>query len=747
MRIAHSSSFKFFNRSEICQGNPETPVLSLVLSKYLFRATFLRGLAGRTKLNPNMDLTLKESLSKYQATRSENKTQLRLLTAELNRLQHLQFSQEAEINELHQKLAAAQDARAKNMSTAKTMNSKLKALSLTRDVLADHHEQQKNSLDDLKEKKKKRDTIMNENHRKQAYLEEQFLKSKAPRKSLESLEEALNAAQKAFQEMEEAKNLAEDMKRKNLEREKELERECNDCREYHLRILKETQQKSEKAQAQLAAERKEVDALSEELEKAQAKTAQLKICAQEKQNELDTVKKSNNEWLTGRKANLKQLKKKLEVADVSIKENEESSEKLQKELAALTAKAGAAQQEETCLGKKLAEENTIVANLQQLNTDAESHRTDLTKKITTLECESKNLKIKMNSLQNEVGNVEKETISVKEKIVLEDCSFEEMLANLVASIMEETKKVAKLESDCNEMNENQIKLKQETEMNVALKSENASLMQKYISSMAKEKISKENLIAARKKLEALKKTGIAVDRERLIKFADITNLAVTKDSLAESLENDLEKMNEENEKLKQELVDLVYEELEEAVCFESAINKLKSESDKKIKAYNKLIVKQALKLEEDKKDWERIFNEFNSAYRKKCKEIRRTRVTTANLMENIDKVKLVEANLTDILFQSLEKDRVSAQNRSTTKELPPRILSCSQELPPRRLSFSQNLEKFSPLELSQDSRVQPIKSILKKRVDENKEEPPKKPKSKEDADPKKKDQYFPNFDE
>lgn len=65
---------------------------------------------------------------------------------------------------------------------------------------------------------------------------------------------------------------------------------------------------------------------------------------------------------------------------------------------------------------------------------------------------------------------------------------------------------AKLESDCNEMNENQIKLKQETEMNVALKSENASLMQKYISSVAKAKISKDNLIAARKKLEALKKT-------------------------------------------------------------------------------------------------------------------------------------------------------------------------------------------------------------------------------------------------
>lgn len=77
--------------------------------------------------------------------------------------------------------------------------------------------------------------------------------------------------------------------------------------------------------------------------------------------------------------------------------------------------------------------------------------------------------------------------------------------------------------------------------------------------------------------------AIAVDRERLIKFADLTNLAVTKDSLAESLESDLEKMNEENEKLKQELVDLMYEELEEAVCFESAINKLKSESDKKIK--------------------------------------------------------------------------------------------------------------------------------------------------------------------
>lgn len=77
--------------------------------------------------------------------------------------------------------------------------------------------------------------------------------------------------------------------------------------------------------------------------------------------------------------------------------------------------------------------------------------------------------------------------------------------------------------------------------------------------------------------------AIAVDKERLIKFADLTNLVVTKDSLAESLESDLEKMNEENEKLKQELVDLVYEELEEAVCFESAINKLKSESDKKIK--------------------------------------------------------------------------------------------------------------------------------------------------------------------
>lgn len=126
------------------------------------------------------------------------------------------------------------------------------------------------------------------------------------------------------------------------------------------------------------------------------------------------MKKSNNEWLTARKANLKQLKKKLEVADVSIKENEESSEKLLKELAALMAKAGAAQQEETCLRKKLAEEKTIVAHLQQLNTDAESHRTDLTKKITTLECESKNLKIKINSLQNEVGDVEKETISVKE---------------------------------------------------------------------------------------------------------------------------------------------------------------------------------------------------------------------------------------------------------------------------------------------------------------------------------------------
>lgn len=65
---------------------------------------------------------------------------------------------------------------------------------------------------------------------------------------------------------------------------------------------------------------------------------------------------------------------------------------------------------------------------------------------------------------------------------------------------------ANLESDCNEMNENQIKLEQETEMNIALKSENVSLMQKYISSMTKEKISKENLIAARKKLEALKKT-------------------------------------------------------------------------------------------------------------------------------------------------------------------------------------------------------------------------------------------------
>lgn len=48
---------------------------------------------------------------------------------------------------------------------------------------------------------------------------------------------------------------------------------------------------------------------------------------------------------------------------------------------------------------------------------------------------------------------------------------------------------------------------------------------------------------------------------------------------------------------------------------------------------------------------ERIFNEFNSAYRKKCREIRRTRVATANLMENIDKVKLVEANLTDTLVR------------------------------------------------------------------------------------------------
>lgn len=55
--------------------------------------------------------------------------------------------------------------------------------------MADHHEQQKKSLDDLTEKKRKRDTTMNENHRKQAYLEEQFLKRKAPRKSLESLEE------------------------------------------------------------------------------------------------------------------------------------------------------------------------------------------------------------------------------------------------------------------------------------------------------------------------------------------------------------------------------------------------------------------------------------------------------------------------------------------------------------------------------------------------------------------------------